>query len=55
VNKKTLERRFLKVIEAGRPRRNVSLGRKQVELGSRERMSLRVLRIAHYEDIRSPG
>jgi hypothetical protein len=32
VNKKTLERRFLKIMEAGRLRRNVSLRRKQVEL-----------------------
>jgi hypothetical protein len=35
VNKKTLERRFLIVMESGRLRRNVSLRRKQMELAMR--------------------
>ena len=35
VNKKTLERRFLGVMEKGRNTRNVSLRRKQVELAMR--------------------
>lgn len=35
VNKKTLERRFVKVMEAGRLNRNVSLRRKQFELAQR--------------------
>lgn len=35
VNKKTLERRFAKVIDTGRLVRNVSLRRKQVELALR--------------------
>src|ERR1017187_8036608 len=35
VNKKTLERRFLKAMDSGRLRRNVSLRRKQVELALR--------------------
>jgi len=35
VNKKTLERRFDKIIESGRLKRNVSLRRKQMELAMR--------------------
>lgn len=35
VNKKTLERRFLKIMQSGRLRRNVSLRRKQMELAMR--------------------
>jgi predicted metal-dependent hydrolase len=35
VNKKTLERRFLPIMEKGRNTRNVSLRRKQVELAMR--------------------